>query len=62
MKYPWEWNEADLLNLIKNGVKESIELDYGNATRWRKQTAKRMRSARTFQRLPTRRAVRLCME
>jgi len=28
VKQPWEWNEDDLLSLITNGTKESIELDY----------------------------------
>ena len=28
MKPPWEWDEDDLLALITNGTKESIELDY----------------------------------
>src|SRR5947209_7915064 len=28
MKQPWEWNEDDLLALIANGTKESIELEY----------------------------------
>jgi predicted HTH transcriptional regulator len=28
MKQPWEWDEDDLLALIANGAKESVELDY----------------------------------
>jgi hypothetical protein len=28
MKRPWEWGEDDLLTLIANGTKESVELDY----------------------------------
>jgi hypothetical protein len=28
MKQPWEWNEADILELISNGVQESLSLDY----------------------------------
>lgn len=28
MKQPWEWTEAELLALIKNGVQESLVLDY----------------------------------
>lgn len=30
MKQPWEWVEADLIALIADGVKESVELDYKN--------------------------------
>jgi len=28
MKQPWEWNEDDLLALVSNSTKESVELDY----------------------------------
>ncbi len=28
MKNPWEWNENDLLEVVKAGTQESIELDF----------------------------------
>ena len=28
MKMPWEWDEDDILSMIKDEVQESINLDY----------------------------------
>ncbi len=28
MKNPWEWDENDLLDMMKAGTQESIELDF----------------------------------
>lgn len=28
MKSPWEWTEEDIQSMIRNGIKESIDLDY----------------------------------